>query len=430
MKRNLILTLIILGFVSQTKAQVSELETKLLELPDVIFEKVETVGDFEESYELKIKQPLDHADPQKGFFYQKAYLNHKGFDSLTVMVTEGYAIKPNNAVELATLLQTNQIQVEHRYFGESLPDSLDYHYLNLKQATADLHHIRELFRAIYKQKWVSTGISKGGVTSIFYRYFYPKDIDVSVPYVAPINTTYEDKRLYHFLDTIGTEACRNKIKEFQIQLLKNRVEIIAFINSYLEQSEEFHYSYVSIGEAFEYAVMEYPVAFWQLGGSCDSIPTEKSSISEMTIELAQRMNFLLFSDELIEKYTSHYYQAATEMGYYGYETAEFKEYLVELPTDYNPMSLFFPFEMTDPFDGTLLKKINKWVKTKGDKTIYIYGTLDPWTAHAVQPSDKVDSEWFFMKGKNHGNANINNMTDTEKERLITTLEKWLDIKID
>ena len=102
--------------------------------------------------------------------------------------------------------------MEHRYFGESMPDSLNYNYLNLKQATADLHHIRQLFGQIYTGKWVSTGVSKGGATTIFYRYFYPEDVDASVPYVAPVNREQEDQRLYRFLDTIGTDQCREKIR--------------------------------------------------------------------------------------------------------------------------------------------------------------------------------------------------------------------------
>ena len=66
-----------------------------------------------------------------------------------VMVTEGYNRTKNTICELSELLNANQISIEHRYFGESLPDSLNYDYLNLKQASADLHHINQLFQKIY-----------------------------------------------------------------------------------------------------------------------------------------------------------------------------------------------------------------------------------------------------------------------------------------
>jgi hypothetical protein len=117
------------------------------------------------------------------------------------------------------------------------------------------------------------------------------------------------------------------------------------------------------------------------------------------------------------------------MGYYGYETAEFKAYLIDLPTDHNPMALFYPFDMTDEFDGQLLNDVNLWLKTDGDKFIYIYGGNDTWSASAVPPNDDVDSEWFILKGMHHGNARIKNMTPAEQKKLISTLEKWLSIKI-
>ena len=152
-------------------AQTEVFEDQLFQLPDVIFTKIETAKDYESSFELKIKQPLDHSDASKGFFYQRAFLSHKGADRPTVIITQGYSRTENKIGELSEFLGANQIDVEHRYFGESMPDSLNYNYLNLKQATADLHHIRQIFGEIYTGKWISTGVSKGGATTIFYRYF-------------------------------------------------------------------------------------------------------------------------------------------------------------------------------------------------------------------------------------------------------------------
>lgn len=150
------------------------------------------------------------------------------------MVTNGYANSRNRISEPAALLGANQINIEHRFFGESMPDSLDYTYLNLEQVAGDLHHINEIFRTIYNGKWLSTGISKGGQTTIFYRYFYPKDVGVSMPYVAPSTQGVEDQRIYTFLDTVGTDACRNAIKDVQIRLLENREQMVAALERWLE----------------------------------------------------------------------------------------------------------------------------------------------------------------------------------------------------
>mgnify|MGYP002725479272 CR=1 FL=1 len=427
MKKTIFLLLILfLSFYS--RAQKENIESSLSELPDITFERINKINGYDFNYVLKVRQPLDHFDTTKGFFHQKVYLSHKGFEQPTVLVTAGYNVNRNGLYELTRLLEANQIIVEHRYFGHSMPDSMDYNYLNLKQATADLHHIRQLFTPIYSEKWLSTGISKGGATTIFYRYFYPNDVDVSVPYVAPINKSYEEPRIYTFLDTIGTDECRNKIKAFQVRVLKNREQILPLLKFY-SIGANVHYSYLSLDEAFEYAVMEYPFSFWQWGHSCENISAETASIGEITEYFISVSGLTFFSDESIRNYNSHYYQSATEMGYYGYETSEFKDLLVELPTDSNPHATFFTFEMTDEFNGQLLVDVHHWLDTDGDKFIYIYGGNDTWTASAIAPNDKVDSEWFILKGKHHGTARISEMNDSEKEKLISTLEKWLSIQI-
>ncbi len=409
--------------------QAQNLENLLFELPDVIFKETQPPEGFKEAYELQVKQQVDHNNPAAGYFYQKVYLSHKGFDRPTVMVTEGYSIFGNYPYELTRFLDANQIQIEHRYFGSSIPDSLDYNYLNLSQATADLHYINRLFRKIYHEQWLSTGVSKGGATTIFYRYFYPDDVDVSVPYVAPINYAFEDERIYHFLDTVGTEDCRQKIKSLQVRILENRDEALPILKKQCEH-ENLSFTYLTFEEAFEYSVLEYPFSFWQYGSSCDAIPNDTIPLKKAVDYLNNVSGIGFFSDRDIENYGSHYYQSATEMGYYGYETEDFKDLLKALPLYPHPHATFVPNKMEVTFDGTLLKDVHKWLESEGNHFIYIYGGSDTWSATAVPPSDNVDAVWFFLKGQNHGTANIRHMNDAEKKKLISTLENWLWLEID
>ena len=404
------------------------LDDLLFELPDVIFEKVES-SDHGEIYKLKVKQPLDHDNPEMGYFYQKVFLTHKGFDHTNVLVTEGYSCRQNRIYELTTLLDANQIEVEHRYFGESMPDSLDYQYLSLAQASADLHKINQLMRNIYKGKWVSTGISKGGSTAIFYRYFYPDDVDVAVPYVAPINYEFEEQRIYDFLENVGSSDCRKKIKDFQVRMLKNSDKIIPWISFY-SMGAKLDFSYVTMEQAFELAVLEYPFSFWQWGHQCEDIPSKEVTLQKAVEYLIDVSGVDFFSDKSMSAYASHYYQSATEMGYYGYEIEEFKKYLKALPKDKNPHAAFVPDKMDFEFDVSLLDKVNAWLKKNGNAFIYINGELDTWSASAVPPSEHVDAVWFFMKGKHHGSARIKNMTEEERTSLISNLEKWLEIEIN
>ncbi len=428
MKKPIVTFFLFFGLIYFLNAQTETLEERLYALPDVIFTKIETPNNYEAAYELKIKQPLDHKDSSKGFFYQRAYLSHKNFKLPTVMITEGYTANGNRIDELTHFIDANQLRIEHRYFGKSNPAEIDYHYLTLEQVAADLHHINQLFRNLYPSKWISTGRSKGGATTLFYRYFYPEDVDVSVNYVGPINTSFEEQRVYKFLDTVGTAECRVKIKNFQKHVLENKAEILPLIKAY-GMGAKASFTYQNIEKAFEFSVMEYPFSFWQYGSDCGLIPDENASAFDSFVYLTSVSDITFFSDQTTTDYASHYYQSANEFGYYGYDTSPFKGLLDELPTDKNPHAAFTPNHMKVPFNDKALKALNAWLPKHGNKIVHIYGTLDTWSASAVPASDKVDALWFMMKGKHHGTANITEMTSSERARLTNALERWLSIKI-
>ena len=414
---------------AHVQAQFVPFEFQLYELPDVIFKQVETPNGFKAAYELRVKQPLDHKNPEAGYFYQKVFLSHRALDRPTVIVTEGYNRTKNRIYELTDLLKANQIDVEHRYYGESMPEKLDYRYLNLEQATADLHHINQLFRHIYKDKWLSTGISKGGQTTIFYRYFYPDDVDVSVPYVAPLNLEFEEQRIYTFLDTIGTDECRSSILSVQKRLLKDRKKVLPMLKWYA-RGANLQFSYHTLEQAFELAVLEYPFSFWQWGHNCDMIPDDQAPVEEILEHLLSVSGVDFFADKDIYHYSSHYYQAASEMGYYGYETKNFKGLLKALPMNPNPHAAFTPMKMKVSYDGTLTRKVYEWLTEHGDRFIYINGAIDTWSATAVRPIPDRDALWFFLKDKDHARARIANMNEEELGKLIGALEKWLEMDIE
>ncbi|WNJ20204.1 S28 family serine protease [Pontibacter sp. G13] len=429
MKKWLIATLaLIMGWTSLQAQSVSPLEAKLYGLPDVIFEETQGMTPEQVVYKCYVKQPIDHTAPEKGHFYQKVYLLHAGYDRPTVINTSGYSSSRFYPTELSMLLQANQLMVEHRFFGESMPETLDYQYLTMEQATADLHHVRELFGQIYDQKWISTGVSKGGMTTIIYRYFYPEDVDVSVPYVAPINQAFEEPRIYEFLDTVGTAECRDAIMAFQKRMLKKRKEVLPLLKAYAKGAK-LEFDYLTLEQAFEFAVLEYSFSFWQWGSNCADIPEKSASIEEQVEYLLDVSGIDFFADQSMVDFASHYYQSANQLGYYGYETEDFKGLLKALPMQPHPHAAFTPDSMEVKYDGTLLDNLHKWFATGLDQFIFIYGANDTWSASAVQPVDGAASKWYFMEGKHHGNARIYFMTREEKQEVFQTLSEWLEIPV-
>ncbi len=427
--RKAYLLLILFAVSLQAFTQFSSLEKKLFELPDVIFSRVEAPLDFDASYELSVKQPIDHNNPGKGYFYQRVFLSHKGFENLVVFVTEGYEQPRIYRNELTTLLHANQIEVEHRYFGISKPDSLIWNYLNLEQEAADLHHINQLLKGIYSGKWVSTGISKGGQNSIYYRYFYPDDVAATIPYVAPLNLALGDERIYKFLDTVNTAECRKKIKDFQIRILKNREKVLPLVHWY-SKGKGLEFTYLTFEQAFEYSVLEYSFSFFQWGHSVSEIPSDTSSLEVAVNHLFAVSDIDFFADETMKKFESHYYQAGKEVGYYSYRTDDFKELLKALPLKPYPSAVFTPGKMKVEYNSTLSKKVYDWTQTSGNNFIYIYGAGDTWSATSVPVSSKTNSVWFFLKDASHGSARIRNMNIAQRALFVTTLEKWLNLEIE
>ena len=407
----------------------SELETKLFELPDVVFKKIDTPDGYEAAYQLKIRQPIDHKDPNKGHFYQRVFLSHKAYDAPTAIITNGYGRPTNRITEVATLTGANQINVEHRYFRESCPDTLDYDYLNFEQVTADLHHINQLFRTIYDGKWISSGISKGGTTTIFYRYFYPEDVDVSIPYVAPVNHSAEDKRIYEWLDKVGTQECRKDLYEYQVKMLEDAEEMKAYLK-WFAKGQRLDFNYLNLDEAYEYAVLEYPFSFWQWGSDCKRIPDPSAPRDTLLQHFVDVVGLEFYSDASMENFGSHYFQSAEEMGYYGFEVEEFDGLLKHLNTKSNPSAIFTPEKLNVAFDGTLTNKVFEWTQKTDLPFIYINGANDTWSATAVPEVKKSKSLWFFMKDKSHGDARIANMTEGNKKKLATRLAEWLGEDVD
>ncbi len=179
---------VFLVFTANAHSDEAALERDLYNLPDVTFKKISGPDDPYLKYELSIRQPLDHHDPASKFYYQKVIFTHRGFDRPTVMNINGYEIYTAKN-EIVEMLNANELNIEYRYFGESVPEILQWKYLNYDQVSNDLHRINRMFKTLYAGKWISTGISRGGQTTIIYRYFFPRGCRP----VCSIRGAYEQK---------------------------------------------------------------------------------------------------------------------------------------------------------------------------------------------------------------------------------------------
>ena len=422
--------LLLLAFLIVTSTAISQTESPLLkklksfkEVSDITPIKHDTT--FSEAYEMMVTQPVDHNKLAGVKFKQKIFLSHKNNSSPVVFVTEGYAAGSSRATELTKILNANQIVVEHRYFGKSVPQKIDWKYLNIKQAAADHHLIVQLFKKIYNGKWISTGISKGGQTTLYFKRFYPNDVDVSVPYVAPINLSAEDPRIYMFLNSVGTQECRDKIIQFQRAFLSKREEIKNLLMRDVEKKNlrlAWDYDFV-----LEYMTLEYSFAFWQWGNTkCEEIPAADSPAEKLYDHMVKANPLYFFTEQAMKDFGPFYVQAYSEIGYYGYDLEPFKDLLKEIKDGSN--KILVPKDAKVNFDCSVMNDVNSWLQKHGNNIIYIYGGNDTWNATSIQLLGQTNAIKMVKKGGSHG-TRIGSFEGEQKEKIYSTLENWLGIKI-
>ena len=426
MKRISHLLLLLLLVIVSANASNKELYQKLCTLKGVITVDSLPSDYSSEKYVVTIRQPLDHKHPEKGSFTQRVVISHEGFDRPTVLVTEGYggdyALNPRYRDELAGLFQTNTVFVEHRYFSGSVPDSVDWQYLTAHNSASDLHIITTLFKQIYPQKWISTGISKGGQTALIYRAFFPNDVDITVPYVAPVSRSAEDGRHEPFLNVVGDKKTRQAILSFQREVLKRRGEIIPLLEKFcMEKQLSFR---ISMNEVLDYCVLEYSFAFWQWGTPASHIPANSATTEVLFKHLTEISGPDYFATG--QPTQAFFIQAARELGYYGYDIEPFKDLLfIRTAKDYL-QRIMLPEGITIQFQPELYKKLTNFIATSDPRLIFVYGEYDPWTSVGITKLDGKKNMFVAIQPKGSHRARINTLPDSLRDKVIKTIKLWLE----
>lgn len=437
---NRVITIAILLFSTSCMTEMEKLDKKLKNLEDAeITEipkdlsgqdmieqfKVVTDSQFKASYEILFTQPVDHKNPESQKFKQRVIYSHAGFDRPTVVILEGYSIYSGRKSELTKMLDANQIVIEHRFFDQSRPDSIPWEYLTVWQAATDQHKIIKAFKDFYKGPFITTGISKGGQTTMYHKRFYPEDADVSVPYVAPLNFSYEEPRVYDFLEQVGSKECREKIYNFQLQLFENKEELMPMVKA-LSKENKWEFK-MGIDRAFDLSILEYPFAFWQWGTPCESVPPSDAGVKALFNHWKKVGPITFFEENSIEKQRPFFYQSMTEVGMYGYKVEPFSEYLTDTT------NIIFGFTMPEgveyEYDFEAMKDVKEWLDKNGNNMLYLYGEFDPWSASAYRASEETNSVTLFNPGYHHG-TRIRNLPDSLKDSVYVTLEKWLNMELN
>jgi hypothetical protein len=418
------------GVAGPAAAAETDIKDRLEALPGVtVLEEQPVVAPYR-FFILSITQPVDHLNPRAGTFQQRFTLLHRGTDRPMVLHTTGYNV-PEFAFrsEPTRLIDGNQISVEQRFFTPSRPDPANWEkQLTIWQAATDHHVIVQTLRRIYSKQWISTGASKGGMTSVYHRRFYPDDVNGTVAYVAPqdvINS--EDSAYDRFFTKVGTAQCRAALDGIQVEALKRRAEFDARYQAWATENQRTFTIVGTVDRAFEFMVNGTTWAFWQYSdeSECVNVPPVSASSDDIWAWLDAVYGLDSNTDQGIEGFIPYYFQASYQLGYPEISLphlARLQKYRGQdraqsyIPRDLVPR--FQPFTMLD---------IDAWVRFAGKRLLFVYGGNDPWGAEPFHlgPGTR-DSQWYVAAGANHG-ANISLLKPDETATATAAVQRWAGV---
>ena len=411
--------------VTPPTVEVSNFE-KLATIKNVVsIEKRDPVSHFDENYEIWFEQPIDHDDLSKETFRQRVFLGFENTTQPVIVELRGYGIGPERAGELANHYKANQLTIEHRYFNNSRPVDVDWNTLTIENAAKDQAIIIDAIRNILfpDTKFISTGISKGCMTTMAHRRYFPKNVDACVCYVGPLNYKREDPRVYEFLKNVGTEEDRNKIQAFQELCFENREALLGMMKKVGEEKGmtwEF-----GVDKAIDYTILEYSFAFWQWGKPVNSIPSGNVSPEDIYKHLIDVVGYGFFEEKAVTDLQPYFWAALTEQGIYGYETAPFKKYLNT--EEIYKFDWAFPEGVTKTYDLKPMQEIKSFLDKSAEKMLFIYGEYDAWSSTAVELQDDASARevYKFVQPKGDHRTRIRTFNEESQKRIYDIIDSWL-----
>lgn len=420
--------------------------------------------EYKEFYEVFFNQPIDHNNPSAGTMRQKAFIFFKGFDRPTVMYTSGYNLsdgwKNMGYLDIAYNMDANLIIVEHRYFGDSknLNDTR-WDYLTIEQAAADHHAIFQALKPLLPKEWVSTGTSKDGMTSLFYRYFYPDDMTVTTVFCSPFMTSLYYLPVGTYLDNeSGSDAERENMHNLYYRLLGSD-EVYAtyekMCNDYNAKILELHPEQKAPFYAHPYSYVYSLASFFFTQFSYNTAKERALNIPSATADSTVILDYIYFRAELekngLWRYNSpmapaedkedyywkgddtypYYIQTAKQLGQFTYDFSRYESLMGgPLPVNDNPSGLFEQDTwLYSTYDNTKMKDIRENFIPNTDRPIlFYYAQGDPWTG--ARP-DKINKEKSMLLIGQRGvhNQDLNNpehFSAEDKQQIMDFLARYVD----
>lgn len=382
------------------------------------------------AYYFNYKNYISHDNPSLGTYKQQVVLVYSRADDPVVLHTEGYTLSGIQSgegnknrldkMDFPTFLYTlskdyadynnkfnvNCVAVEYRYHGFSLPEGNTdkFTYLNAKEHSADLHAIvTDLKKYLFNKdnKWLSTGVSKSGMTTYQYAYYYPNDVDAYFPFVAPLPLQLFDMRIGDYIIKSSVKDKLADLKRVFQKLANDEAIMAATVDSILKRDNETSKFSEYKGDDRDTIIYNtistcmYKLFGKQSYGDYDTwtalIPSENASpatyaeffmIDENDDRIKRKTSATRTT--LVKREDPFVAQISVDQGNLAYNFEWFREDGLSL-VNANVKKMIVDEETrkknSDAID--LQVKIKEWLTTTTCKMMFIYGEDDPWTGAAI-----------------------------------------------
>ena len=134
--------------------------------------------------------------------------------------------------------------------------------------------------------------------------------------------------------------------------------------------------------------------------------SDKESLLEHFIDA---VGLSLYEDRLVSFYAPHYYQAATEMGYYILRTDGLEQW-IDIVGD-NPSAAFLPKGVNASYNPETNDQVHNWLMETEEDMIFIYGEYDTWSATKAVTHTGDNILYLIVDKEDHGGARMKNLTE-------------------
>ena len=343
----------------------------------------ELTGKYKEVYELRFRQPVDHKNPGQKTFEQLVTIKFRGFDRPAILVTNGYfwqGWSRDIGASLGDAIGANIVEVEHRNFGKSMADDPQWTCETGWQVSTDLHEVYLALKPVLTGKWMSTGLSKDGETSVDYCYYYPDDMQLCTAFCSPFHTSLYDLRPgKYMMDESGTAEERQAMKTGIRRYLQGGEQGLykTFCDSVAKRQKP-------VPTFTEYVFNVFEVYFSAFSYYHGADRKQQMAYADDTEEVLFQKWYSLLESNRDTVFNTYIIDCYKEQGFYTNDYEQFSDLLDGTSFDKTKVNLTYlsPSDrwIADTYDNShFLSILNDFLPQTSTPTLLVYSKEDPWT---------------------------------------------------